>query len=78
MKTAISVPDKTYKSAEKLAKKLGTSRSQLYAQAMEEYLLRHDTDAMTEGINAALDGIDTALDPALAAAQFQTFKKVEW
>lgn len=33
MKTAVSIPDNIYTSAEKLAKRLGKSRSQLYTQA---------------------------------------------
>jgi metal-responsive CopG/Arc/MetJ family transcriptional regulator len=38
MKTAISLPDPLFKAGEKAAKKLGLSRSQLYAQALRRYL----------------------------------------
>ncbi len=40
MKTAISLPDPLFAEAEKLAKKRGVSRSQLYARALEEHLAR--------------------------------------
>jgi metal-responsive CopG/Arc/MetJ family transcriptional regulator len=38
MKTAISIPDQVFKSAEVLASRLGISRSELYAKAIEAYV----------------------------------------
>jgi metal-responsive CopG/Arc/MetJ family transcriptional regulator len=38
MKTAISLPDRLYKDAEKAAKSMGIPRSQLFAQALEEFI----------------------------------------
>ena len=37
MKTAISLPDELFAAAEKLAERLGVSRSQLYATALAEH-----------------------------------------
>ena len=48
MKTAISIPDTVYEHAEQLAHRLGKSRSQLYSEAVAEYVARHDPEAMTE------------------------------
>ncbi|MBA3234153.1 MAG: ribbon-helix-helix protein, CopG family [Propionibacteriales bacterium] len=42
MKTAISIPADLFRSTEDLAIKLGKSRSQLYREALAEYLLRRD------------------------------------
>jgi metal-responsive CopG/Arc/MetJ family transcriptional regulator len=38
MKTAISLPDPLFKAGEKAARRLGVSRSQLYARALRQYL----------------------------------------
>lgn len=38
MKTAVSIPNDVYNSAEKLASRLGKSRSQLYTQALDNYI----------------------------------------
>ena len=54
MKTAVSVPDRVFAEAERLAKRLKKSRSQVYAEALAEYVARHDEDQVTERVNAAL------------------------
>ena len=54
MKTAISIPDKVFAAAERLARRLKKSRSQLYTEAIREYTARHDPDEITESWNRAL------------------------
>jgi predicted transcriptional regulator len=54
MKTAISVPNDVFVKADRLAKKLKKSRSQLYSEAVREYLARYDEDEITESWNRAL------------------------
>lgn len=51
MKTAISIPDELYEQAEALRKRLGLSRSELYAKAVESHLRR----MRDEGIKEILD-----------------------
>ncbi len=58
MKIAVSVPDALHKRAEEFAARLGLKRSQLYARAVEEFLLAHDEDAVT----AALDALAAEAD----------------
>jgi len=41
MKTAISLPDSTFKEAEALAQQLGLSRSELYTKALQAYLKKY-------------------------------------
>ena len=71
MKTTISIPDKVFEAAERAAEKLGMSRSELYANAVREYLERHGRDDVTEKLNAVYDDPegDYAVDPALARMQ---------
>ncbi|MBW2720031.1 MAG: ribbon-helix-helix protein, CopG family [Deltaproteobacteria bacterium] len=38
MKTAVSVPNEVFERAERLAKRLKVSRSELYSRALREYL----------------------------------------
>lgn len=52
MKIAISVPDALHHRAEGFAARLGLKRSQLYARAVEEFLLAHDEDAVTAALDA--------------------------
>ncbi|MGH7772011.1 MAG: hypothetical protein ACREQA_07200 [Candidatus Binatia bacterium] len=78
MKTAISIPDKLYAEAERLSRRCKKSRSQLYAEAVAEYLARHDPEAVTEAMNKVCEAIDTRPDPAISAAARRTLKRIEW
>lgn len=51
MKTAVSLPERLYKDAEKVAKSMGIPRSQLFAKALEEYISHHKRDNVTEKLN---------------------------
>jgi hypothetical protein len=52
VKIAVSVPDALHERAEEFAARLGLKRSQLYARAVEEFLLAHDEDAVTAALDA--------------------------
>ncbi len=78
MKTAVSIPDDVFDSAEQLAKRLSISRSELYARALKDMLMRQQAAAITEQINAACDEIDTSLDTRLAAAQRRVLTSEKW
>ena len=51
MKTAISIPDKIFKSADNIAHKMGISRSELYTKAIEEYIKDLSAEQITEKLN---------------------------
>lgn len=78
MKTAISLPDQLFNKAEKLAHRTGKSRSQIYQEALAEYLLRRDPEAVTEAMNQAVADIDQVSDPWLSEARRQALAKAEW
>ena len=69
MKTAVSLPDQVFQAAERHAKRAHKSRSQLYAEALAEYLTRHSPDEVTEAMNRVLEdlGGDSAPMPSLRA-----------
>ena len=54
MKTAISLPDDLFESADALAERLGLSRSELYATAVAEYLAKHRDEDVTGRLNGSL------------------------
>lgn len=78
MKTAISLPDDLFASAEALAERLGVSRSALYATAVAEFLIRHQAREVTDRLNALYADAPSALDPRLARAQRRTAARTGW
>jgi hypothetical protein len=71
MKTAISIPDPLFASAETCAERLGLSRSAFYAQALEAFLAQQRAGAITRRLDAiyARDSAAAALDPAVRQLQ---------
>ena len=67
MKTALSISDLIYTDAERLAQRLGKSRSQLYSAAVAEYVVRHDTETLTQAMHKVCDAVDTHSDPAFSS-----------
>lgn len=79
MKTAVSIPDDVFNEAERLADRLQTSRSQLYARALSEFVARHDEDRITASINKVVDEIGAEeVDDFSREAANQTLRRVEW
>ena len=80
MKIAISIPDPLFQAADQRARRLGKSRSQLFAEALRAYLERHSDEAITRQINEIVDADPDAagLAPGLDALQLETLRKVEW
>ncbi len=78
MKTAISIPDREFVAADKLAKQLEISRAELYLLAITEYIMRHSDDRITDKLNeiyaessdlAPVDGGIRAMQAGLKAEE---------
>jgi antitoxin MazE6 len=78
VKVAISLPDSLFEAAERLAKALEKPRSQVYAEAISEYVDNHDKSAITEKLNAVYSRESSALDEALNRAQLETLSDETW
>ncbi len=79
MKTAISIPDELFAAAERLAERLGLSRSELYQKAVAAYLARLSDDAVTEEldrVHGAVGGV--AVDPVLDRLQRASLARESW
>ncbi|HEX9942368.1 MAG TPA: ribbon-helix-helix protein, CopG family [Thermoanaerobaculia bacterium] len=78
MKTAVSLPDPLFEAADQLAKRLGISRSELYATAIEEYLRAYRNEGITEALDRIYREEPSELDPILAAIQSASLPRDEW
>ena len=78
MKTAVSVPDEVFDEAEHLAKRLKISRSQLYSNALSEYVSRHAPDAVTDSFNRVCAEIQGEPDAAFQHAARKVLENSEW
>ena len=78
MKTAISIPDPIFESAEQLARRLGMSRSELYAKAITFYLQAHRNDNVTEALNKIYPKESSKLDPIIEEIQFRSIPEERW
>ena len=78
MKTAVSVPDDVFKDAERLAKRLKTSRSRLYSDALREYVARHSPEDVTAAYDRLIEEYGQPADDAVLAANARTIARIEW
>ena len=81
MKTAISLPDELFESVEKIVRRTRKPRSEVYADALREFVARHaPDDEITEALNAALDETGQSEEDIeiLRATAGKMLKKTEW
>lgn len=78
MKTAISIPDELFESADVLAGRLGVSRSHLYASAVAEYVAKHLEAKVTDRLNSVYAEQSSRLGPGVREAQRRTTERTVW
>ena len=78
MKTAISIPDEVFQEAERFARRTRKSRSQLFSEAVREYLLRHSPDEVTQAMDRVVDDIGPEADRFLSLAGRRALERTEW
>ena len=78
MKAAISIPDDVFAEGERLAHRLRTSRSQLYARALADFVVQHEDDKITVAMNRVLDDVGAGVDEFTRRAARRTLRHVEW
>jgi len=80
MKTAISIPDPLFDDAERLAKRMGVSRSELFQRAVSEYLREHREKDVTRLLNSVYGpGAEKAqVDTLLYQMQTASIEPEEW
>jgi metal-responsive CopG/Arc/MetJ family transcriptional regulator len=78
MKTAISIPDDIFASADQLAEQLGVSRSELYATAVAEFVAKHQATDVTARLDQLYATQPSRLEPALRRTQARAARRAEW
>jgi predicted transcriptional regulator len=78
MKTAVSIPDELFRRADELAGRLGKSRSEVYREALADYVARRDPGAVTRALDEIADELAAEDDAFVAAAARQTLEGSEW
>jgi metal-responsive CopG/Arc/MetJ family transcriptional regulator len=78
MKVAISIPDDLFDSAETLGRRLGVSRSGLYASALAEFLAKHQGRRTTERLNRLYAEEDSRLDMPVRQRQARSVSRETW
>lgn len=78
MKTAVSVPDGLFRKAERLARRTRKSRSQVFSDALREYVARHAPDEVTAAMHRVIAATDGAPDDFTAAAARRVLERSEW
>ena len=78
MKTAVSIPDDLFRRADELARSLGKSRSQVYREALSEYVFRRDSRSVTTALDTLADELAAEPDPWTAEAGRRALERSEW
>jgi len=78
MKTAVSVPDDLFRTGERVAHRLGLSRSGLYATALREFFARHDDAEITRRLNDVYGRESSAVDPAISRIAARALPRESW
>ena len=78
MKTAVSIPDDVFAGAERLAVRTKKSRSQLYTDAIREYVARHASDQVTEAMDRVCALLEQPPDPFITEAARRILERSEW
>lgn len=78
MKTAISMPDDVFRTAENYARERNMSRSALITRAVKEFLEHHRREGVTERLDRVYAMEDPSLDPVLREMQFASLPQKRW
>ena len=78
MKTAVSIPDHVFAEAERLAKRMKRSRSEVYSRALAEYVARHASDRVTEAMNQTLAEVNESGDDFLRTVSSRILERSDW
>ena len=78
MKTAISIPDDVFERAQRLAHGTRKSLSQLFADALREYVARHAPEEITDRMDQVCSELDEPADLFVSAAAGRILARSEW
>ena len=78
MKTAVSIPDDVFDGAERLARRTKKSRSQLFSDAVREYVARHAPEDVTDAMDRVCNKVSHSADRFVSSAASRVLEQSEW
>jgi metal-responsive CopG/Arc/MetJ family transcriptional regulator len=78
VKITISIPDEVFEQAERLARRTKKSRSQLFSEALQEYVARHAPETVTEAMDRVCAEVGQEEDTCVSSAARCVLKRNEW
>ena len=78
MKTAVSIPDELFARADALADRMGKSRSEVYREALADYVARREPGTVTAALNEVADELAAEHRGFVAEASRRTLERSEW
>ena len=78
MKVAVSVPDRIFEAAERLAKQRKVPRSQIFAEALAAYVETRGSDEVTSKLNEIYAHEASVVDVGLIQAQNDSIDHEAW
>lgn len=78
MKTAVSIPDDLFRKADELASRMGKSRSEVYRDALQDYVLRREPAAVTRALDEIADELSAEERAFTAQAARRILEPSEW
>jgi metal-responsive CopG/Arc/MetJ family transcriptional regulator len=78
MKTAISIPDEIFHTADHLAKRLGMSRSEFYSKAVSNFIAAHQNESVTKALDKIYEKETSRIDPVINLMQLRSLSKEDW
>ena len=77
-KTAVSIPREVFVAAESVARRLGVSRSALYAKALAEFVARHGSADVTARLDELYGAAGATVAPDVVRAQTDVLSRDKW
>ena len=78
MKTVVSIPDDLFRQADALASRLGKSRSEIYREALADYVARREPGAVTRALDELAEELESDRGAFGAEAARRTLERSEW
>ena len=78
MRVVISIPPDVFEALERFARGNQKSRSQLFSDAMREYVARHAAEEITAAMDRVSKKLNHRSDKFAASAASHTLERTEW
>lgn len=78
MKIAISIPNELAGKTDELARRMHKSRSRVVAEALGEYVARHDPEAVTSALDQVVEELGRDDDAFTANAARRRLEDTDW